>query len=65
MNLLRNQSLEIKTGLRKSFESADSKVANRVYYGYIKLHNGEHLPSMKLKPKLYSSYLIAIIMVIV
>lgn len=35
------QSDKITKGLRKSFQSADSKVANRACYGYITLPNGE------------------------
>lgn len=37
---LRDKSLEIKTGLRKSFQDENSKVANRICYGYSKLSDG-------------------------
>lgn len=37
---LRDKSLEIKTGLRKSFQDERSKVANRTCYGYAKLEDG-------------------------
>ena len=37
---LRDKSLEIKTGFRKSFQDENSKVANRICYGYSKLSNG-------------------------
>lgn len=37
---LRDQSSEIKAGLRKSFQDENSKVTNRICYGYSKLPNG-------------------------
>lgn len=40
MVILRDKSLEIKTGLRKSFQDENSKVANRICYGYSKLSDG-------------------------
>lgn len=40
MLVLRDKSLEIKTGLRKSFQDENSKVANRICYGYSKLSDG-------------------------
>ena len=63
MKLLRNKSLEIKTGLRISFEIADSKVANRVCYGYFKLDNGE-LAINETETEIVRSYSTATIMAI-
>lgn len=40
MNILEKSEV-IRDGMRKSFRDVDSKVGNRICYGYSKLENGE------------------------